>query len=91
MQDPPPTQDPDEELEVHPSENTSSSGTKGRSAPAPKRKTFKLNVPLKTAIPGYKGGPKVAKKRKKEGGKKRGIVSKKEKGKRKAAAKRGGQ
>lgn len=83
-------QDSDGELDVRPTKIPSTKSASKSSAPAPKQKTFKLNVPLSAAIPGYKGSA-AQKKRKKEGGRRKGPVSKKEKGKRKGAAKRGGQ
>lgn len=68
-------------------------GQRGLSAPQPKKKMFRLDVPLTSAIPGYKGGPQKMNgpkksKKKKEGGRPRGAVSKKEKAKNRSAGHR---
>jgi ribosomal RNA-processing protein 17 len=61
-------------------------GQRGSSTPRPKDKKFNLDMPLATAIPGYKN-PKKMPKRKKEK-KRRGPIGKKEKAKNRASARR---
>eukprot|EP00967_Tisochrysis_lutea_P129913 scaffold223994_cov31-Tisochrysis_lutea.AAC.1 len=60
---------------------------RGSSNPAPKERKFNLDVPLKAAIPGYKGpaGKKTGSKHKKDK-KRRGPIAKKEKAKNRAAS-----